>query len=203
MLLAAYGTNLAPSTQIAGIQPLPLSLAGASATVNGISAPLWFVSPGQMNIQIPYETTSGTAVLGVNNNGQVASYIFQVTPTAPGIFVSNSSIVPESSGAPGQTIVCFVTGDGDVTPTLTTGATPSAGTPLSQFPRSRQPLTMTVGGENATIVFNGIVTGLIGVTQVNFTIPSDAKPGVQPVVVTVGGLSSTPASFTVTAKPGS
>ena len=199
-LIAIYGTNLAPATVSAARQPLPLTLSGVSVTVNGVSAPLWFVSPGQINLQIPYETTAGTAVLGVKNNGQVASYVFPVAPTAPGIFAFEGSTVPYSSGDPGQTLVCFITGDGDVTPTLGSGATPPAGTSLSQFPQSRQTLTMTIGGEQAKIVFNGIVTGLIGVTQVNFTIPADLPPGLQPVVVTVGGVSSVPVNIKVNAK---
>jgi len=199
-LVAVYGTNLAPETRSAATQPLPIALSGVSATVNGVSAPLWFVSSGQINLQIPYETSAGTAVIGVRNNGQVASFTFQVSPSGPGIFAFQGNTVPFASGNPGQTIVCFITGDGDVTPTLVSGATPPSGTSLANFPQSRQPLTMTIGGEQAKIVFNGIVTGLIGVTQVNFTIPPDLSPGPQPVVVTVGGVASTPVNLTVVAK---
>jgi uncharacterized protein (TIGR03437 family) len=197
-LIAVYGSSLAPAQLIAGIQPLPLTMSGVSATVNGIAAPLWFVSPSQINLQIPYETTAGPAVLGVNNSGQIASYLFDVAPTAPGIFAFNGSLVPFATGAQGQTIVAFITGDGDVTPSLATGATASSSATLAQLPKSRQALSLTVGGEKAAVVFNGIVPGLIGVTQVNFTIPGDAKTGVQPVVVTVGGVSSAPVNVTVT-----
>jgi uncharacterized protein (TIGR03437 family) len=78
-------------------------------------------------------------------------------------------------------------------------ASPSPFLSLAQLPASRQPLTLTVGGEQATIVFDGIVSGFIGVTQVNFNIPTDVPTGVQPVVVTVGGVSSAPVNLTVTA----
>jgi uncharacterized protein (TIGR03437 family) len=74
---------------------------------------------------------------------------------------------------------------------------------LSELPASRQPLTLTVGGEQAAIAFDGIVSGLIGVTQVNFTIPPDAQTGVQPVVVNVGGVPSAPVNLTVTAAAAS
>jgi uncharacterized protein (TIGR03437 family) len=107
--------------------------------------------------------------------------------------------VPFASGTPNQTLVCFITGDGDVTPTLVSGATAPATNNIANYPQSRQPLTMTIGGESAKILFNGIVTGLIGVTQVNFTIPGDLAPGPQPVVVTVGGVPSLPVNLTVTA----
>jgi uncharacterized protein (TIGR03437 family) len=176
-------------------------MSGVSATVNGIAAPLWFISPAQINLQIPYETTAGPAVLGIDNSGQIASYLFNVAPTAPGIFAFNGNLVPYATGAQGQTIIAFVTGDGDVTPSLATGATASSGLTLAQYPKSRQALSLTVGGEKAAVVFDGIVPGLIGVTQVNFTIPADAQTGVQPVVVTVGGVSSAPVNLMVT--PGS
>ncbi|MDE3196450.1 MAG: Ig-like domain repeat protein [Acidobacteriota bacterium] len=198
-LIAVYGAGLAPDTDSAAIQPLPLEIFGTSATVNGVAAPLWFVSSGQVNLQIPYETAAGTAVLGVMNGGKVASYLFNVVPAAPGIFTFTGGPVPFASGSPGQTLVCFITGDGDVTPSLASGASVPSGTPLSKFPHSRLPLTMTIGGEPAQIVFNGIVPGLIGVTQVNFTIPADLQPGPQPMVVSVGNASSEPVTLTVTA----
>jgi uncharacterized protein (TIGR03437 family) len=200
-LIAVYVSNMAPAQQSAAIQPLPLTMSGISATVNGIAAPLWFISPAQINLQIPYETTAGPAVLGIDNSGQIASHLFNVAPTAPGIFAFNGNLVPYATGAQGQTIIAFVTGDGDVTPSLATGATASSGLTLAQYPKSRQALSLTVGGEKATVVFDGIVPGLIGVTQVNFTIPGDAQTGVQPVVVTVGGVSSAPVNLMVT--PGS
>ena len=56
---------------------------------------------------------------------------------------------------------------------------------------------MTIGGENASIAFIGIPSGLAGVTQINFTVPTDAPQGVQPVVVKVGTASSPPVNFQV------
>jgi uncharacterized protein (TIGR03437 family) len=199
-LVAVYGNNLAPATLSAAIQPLPLKLSGVSATVNGISTPLWFISPGQINLQIPYEVSAGPAVLGVNNNGEISSYSLQVSPSAPGIFAFEGALVPIASATAGQTIFGFITGEGDVTPSLPTGASPASGTALRNLPQSRQPVSITVGGSSAPIVFNGIVPGLIGVTQVNFTVPSDVPPGVQPVIVTVGGVVSSPVNLTVAAR---
>ncbi len=199
MILSVFGAQLAPSTQSASTLPLPLALAGVSATVNGIPAPLYYVSPGQLNIQIPYEAGAGSAVLGVNNNGQVASYIFTVAPSAPGIFTdSSSALVPFSSGKPGDTLTLFITGEGDVSPTLATGSSPFTFTPLALLPQPRLPLSVTVGGVTAVISFGGIPPGLAGVTQVNFVIPNNATPGLQPVVVTVGGVASGAANLTVT-----
>jgi uncharacterized protein (TIGR03437 family) len=92
MLLSVFGSQLASGTQVVGSFPLPVSLAGASATVNGVAAPFYYASPSQLNIQIPYETGIGPAVLGVNNSGQVASYVFTVAASAPGIFTLGRAV---------------------------------------------------------------------------------------------------------------
>jgi uncharacterized protein (TIGR03437 family) len=200
MSMAVFGRALSPATSVAPSLPLPLTLSGVSATVNGITAPLYFVSPGQINLQIPYETGAGPAVLAINNNGQITSFPFQVSPSAPGIFAANGALVPQASAAQGTPVAMFITGDGDLTPTLATGATPVAGTALKNLPQPRLPLTVTVGGVAATVVFEGVTNGLAGVTQVNFTVPAGAPTGVQPVVVTVGGVPSAPVNLTVTAS---
>ena len=84
--------------------PLPLSISGVEVLVNGIAAPLYYVAPGQLNVQIPYETTaSGSAVASINNNGQVTTQSFQMAAAAPGIFTdSTGALVPTSAAALGQ-----------------------------------------------------------------------------------------------------
>jgi uncharacterized protein (TIGR03437 family) len=153
-----------------------------------------------LNVQIPYETGSGTAVLGVNNNGQVAHFEFQVQPSAPGIFMTldgASNLVPYASGQRGQVLLAFVTGEGAVAPALITGK-PTTTSDITKMPAPTLPATITVGGVPATINFIGIPTGLVGVTQINFTIPPTAALGKQPVIVTVGGVASAPVNLTVT-----
>jgi uncharacterized protein (TIGR03437 family) len=200
MILSVFGTQLAPSTQTASSLPLPLTLAGVSASVNGVPAPLYFVSPGQINLQVPYETGAGTAVLGVNNNGTVASSTFPVSAAAPGTFTDPNhpgALVPFSTGKRGDTLLAFITGDGLVSPMLATGASPFIATPFSLLPQPLLPVGVTVGGVPARIAFSGVAPGLAGATQINFVIPDNAPPGVQPVVVTVGGVASQSASVTI------
>jgi uncharacterized protein (TIGR03437 family) len=200
-LATVWGSALAPATQQAGSLPLPLAMLGVSVTVNGVPAPLLYVSPGQMNIQIPYETGAGTAVLGVNNNGQVASFSFQAAISWPGIF-PHAFIDPTgaavASAPQGGILTLFITGDGDASPPVTTGAPPAADTPLASLPAPRLPVTVTVGGVPATIFFLGIPTWSVGVTQINFLVPPDAPLGPQPVVVTAGGAPSAAETLTVT-----
>ena len=199
MMMTITGSQLAPSSALSNGSPLGLTMAGVSVTVNGIAAPLYSVSPGSITVQIPYETGAGPAVLGVNNNGQVSSYSFQVAPAAPGIFTDqNGSLIPASSGQAGRTALLYITGDGSVSPALADGATPPPGTPQARLPQPRLPVTVTVGSQPAQVVFAHIPSGFVGRTQISFMIPPDAPLGVQPVVVTVGGVPSQPANLNVT-----
>jgi len=199
MLLSVYGTALGDFAQSAGTIPLPQYLAGFEASVNGVTAPLYYVAPGQVNIQIPYETEPGTTMLTVGNPYVNVNYNLKIVPAAPGIFMSNGfTAAPFSSAGRGQITTLFITGEGQVSPALATGATPSSGTPLSRLPKPLLPVTLTVGDQNATIDFIGIPSGLVGVTQINYTVPANTPLGVEPVVVSVGGVASQTANLTVT-----
>jgi uncharacterized protein (TIGR03437 family) len=200
MQVGVYGSGLAPSTAQTTRIPLPFSLGGVSATVNGVSAPVYFVSPGQVDIQIPYETGLGTAVLAVNNNGQVASFSFPVSVAAPGIynfFIDNNTGTP-ASGRAGDVMTMFASGVGDMTPSLATGAGPSSLTPIRNLPKPRLPVTVTVGGEPADVAFAGNASGLVGAIQINFTVPADLPPGPQPVVLSIGSAASDPVNLMLT-----
>jgi uncharacterized protein (TIGR03437 family) len=193
MVLSVFGTNLASSTKLASL-PLPVTVAGVSATVNGIYAPLYYISPLQLNIQIPYETAAGTALLAVSNNGLVATYSFTVSASAPGIYLqSGNAITPNAAGKRGQTYTLFITGAGEVSPPIATGAAPSA----KQVPVPLLAVSMTVGGVAANMQYVGIPSWSVGTLQINFTVPPNAPLGLQPVVVTVGSAASAAANFTV------
>jgi uncharacterized protein (TIGR03437 family) len=198
-ILSVFGSQLSPVTASASAVPLPISISGVAVLVNGIAAPLYYVSASQLNVQIPYETTThGPVTLSVNNNGQVATQSFQVTPAAPGIFTdATGALVPTPTGAPGQEIAFYITGAGAVSPAVSTGAAPAASTTLANLPVPVQTTTVTIGGATATIDFIAIPSGLVGVTQVNVQVPSGIASGAQAVVVTVGGVASAPATITI------
>jgi uncharacterized protein (TIGR03437 family) len=59
-------------------------------------------------------------------------------------------------------------------------------------------VTVTVGGVPADVSFVGIPSGLVGVTQINFTVPQSAPAGSQPVIVTIGSAASPAATLSVT-----
>ena len=202
MILSVFGANLTNSATalFAPSVPLPVSLGGTTVTVNGVPAPFYYASKTQLNIQVPYETGSGYALLAVVNGGQVFGMYFLVSDAAPGIFVgANSSLVPTSTAKRGDVLTLFMTGEGDVTPPIATGATPTTDTPLSQLPVPRlKPFTITVAGTAVTPLFVGIPYGLVGETQINFPVPANAPLGTQPVVVTVGTVSTVAATINIT-----
>jgi uncharacterized protein (TIGR03437 family) len=200
MILTIMGAHLASTTLAAANLPLPVQLGGVSVMINGVPAPLWYVSSAQLNIQIPYETPINTSVtLTVTNNSQSASTSFIAAAAAPGIFIdTQGDPVPFSSGAPGQTLTMYVTGVGAVSPGVIDGAAPAAGTPLNLLPQPAQETSVTIGGVNAPIEFIGIPWGLVGVLQINYQVPAGAPIGPQPVVFTVGNLASNVATLTVT-----
>jgi uncharacterized protein (TIGR03437 family) len=205
MLLSVYGTNLANTTQTASGSPLPFSVAGVSATVNGLAAPLTYVSPSQINLQIPYEAGAGPAVLGIDNNGQVAGFAFQIAPAAPAVFADSSgNLLPSATVLQGGTTTLYLTGGGDVSPLIATGQAQPSGTAAANLPTPLLPVSVSVGGVSAFVQFAGIPGGLIGTLQVNFTVPATAPAGSQPLVVTVGGKASPPVNlnvFPVTSAP--
>jgi len=198
MLLAVYGNFLATPTATASGNPLNYSLAGVSAFVNGLAAPVTYASPSQLNVQVPYSAGAGPAVLGINNNGQIAGFSFQMSPASPGIYAdANGNLVPNPLVKAGTALALYVTGTGEVSPALKTAYSPAAGTALANLPVPVLPLSVTVAGQPAFVEFAGITPGLIGVTQVNILVPSSTPLGNQPVVVTVGGAPSAPVNIVV------
>jgi uncharacterized protein (TIGR03437 family) len=198
-LISLYGSQLSLTTQQASSLPLPMALSGLAATINGIVAPLMYISADQVNVQIPYEATPGTsATLTLNNNGQTASQVIGIATVAPGIFVNqNGAVVPTSSAQAGQEIAIYVTGAGAVSPGVADGAAPSSSTSASSLPMPVQPTMVTVGGAIANIQFVGIPDWSAGVVQINFTVPQGLASGQQQVVVTVGGVASASALLTI------
>jgi uncharacterized protein (TIGR03437 family) len=205
MVMAVFGTGLGSLSQAASVTPLPEYMAGVEAVMCPVSCatattywnvPLYYVGPNQVNLQIPYEA-SGSVDLSIGNPYANVDYYFTVSATAPGIFTfldGTQDVNPSRTASAGQTTFLFITGEGKVSPSLSDGTSPAAGTPTAKLPKPVQAVTVTVGGINAPTTFVGIPSGLVGVTQINFTVPSTVPKGRQPVIVTVG-TTSTPAAY--------
>ena len=200
MILSVFGSQLAPNVATASSVPLPVSMAGVAATVNGVAAPLYYVSPGQVNLQIPYDTAvNSPATLTINNNGQITTHQINLSSAAPGIFTDQNGVaVPNGTASRGQIVTLFITGTGAVTPAVATGAAPDAGLSTANLPKPQQNLTVTVGSMQATVEFAGIPAGLVGVTQVNYQVPASVNVGPQAVTVSIGGVPSASVVLNVT-----
>ncbi|MEO8595815.1 MAG: IPT/TIG domain-containing protein [Candidatus Solibacter sp.] len=198
-LIAIYGTNLAGGLAQADKTPLPTTLDGTSVTIDGAKIPLLFVSSGQVNAQVPYETKPGTVKLAVQaGSGNSAPVDIQVAATGPGVFSplqSNHVLAlnladatlnsAQSPAKVGQYVTAYLTGQGAVNPAAPTGdVAPSD--PLSLPVAAVQ---VKIGGKLATLQFAGLAPGFVGLMQMNILIP-DVPAGELPFEVSVGGVSA-------------
>lgn len=217
-LASVYGTNLASGVSGAdAAPPLPFFLGGASVTIAGTPAALLYVSPGQINLQIPSINISRlTIVPMVIKQGQFTSSIdVKLQPFAPAIFTINSQgsgqaaalingtaalaapmgTVPGAQPASiGQTIALFCTGLGPVRFFVGDG-NPA---PLTTPDATTTTPTLTVGGVLITPLFSGLAPGFVGLYQVNFAVPAGAPTGdAVPLVLTIGGVISNTATIAI------
>ena len=208
-VLSIFGSQLAPATGGAPSIPLPMMMAGTVVTINGIPAALYYVSPGQLNVQIPYEVPAGSAaVLRVNNNGESVFTNFKVTATAPEIFAMNSQGTGQGAilntsyqladashpATPGSTyILIYCTGLGAVSHQPADG-TASPLSPLAETPTPQ----VTIGGVAATVNFSGLAPGFVGEYQVDALVPASVAAGsAVPVTVSLGGATSNTVTIAV------
>ncbi len=191
-LISIYGVNLAPSAAAAISLPLPLSLNGTSVTINGIDAPLEFVSGGQINAQVPFEVAPGSTSLSIRAGALKSSPVsFAVQAVAPGVLpvvqncLDGSVNSAQSPVQVGQFITLWVTGQGPIDTPIATGEA----APADPIALPLAAIRAQIGGQDAQVVFAGMAPGLAGLMQVNLVVPTTAA-GQQPVVVKVGEVVS-------------
>jgi len=187
-LITIFGSNLANGAMSAPTGRLPRSLGGLTLSINGIAAPLLFVSPGQVNAQVPFEVTEGPAKVNLQLAGMPPVLIpLTIADAAPGLF-PNIQNTPDHPASVGSAVTVYVTGQGAVTPSVSTGeAAPGA----AVFP-----VTATVGNRQATITFSGLSPDSAGLFQIRLIVPRVAA-GSHPLVITVNGVASNSRSLNV------
>ena len=173
--------------------------------VNGVAAPLYYVSPGQINFQVPWATpTTGTVNVAVLvNGGSSNTAAVAVGTAAPGLFYlpGGAAIVqntpsytlndPSNPAPTGSTIVAYLTGSGPVSPAA------KDGTPTNVLTNATSAVTAKIGSADATVSFTGLTPGFIGLVQMNIVVPSGLTPGVYPLSVTIDGQTSNSATIAV------
>ena len=202
-----FGANLSTATATAGPGTLPLTLGGVTVTIAGRQVPLLYVSPTQINFQVPPDTSLGRSEIIVSQSPTLlAKAALQVNPSAPGIFLQiqgdptraaalNQDLTPNNPSSParaGTYVLMFLTGTGEILPAIATGQ-PAPLTPLSN---AQLTVNATIGPRPVTIQFAGRAPGFLG-DQVNLLIPADLPAGDYPVVIRVDGVVSNSALISV------
>ncbi len=208
-IASLFGTRLASGTAAATTKPLPLTLSGTQVLVNDAAAPLFFVSPGQINFQMPIEVTGNSASVAVVSGG-VRGPTLQIKTASetPGIFSSQPGTLGQGAvlnqdfsansidnpAAPGSVIQIFATGLGATNPALPTGR-PGATAP--PFNTTVATPTALVNGAAAPVHFSAVAPGFIGLYQVNVQVPASTPTGGATLQVQIGGRSSNIVTFAV------
>jgi uncharacterized protein (TIGR03437 family) len=187
-----FGSGMSPVTQVASL-PYPTTLGGVQVTINGIPAPIYAVSPGQISIIIPFATPAYSfATAQVVNNGSKSNPVTLYSATsAPGVFTTsqngvgpaavthaNGAVVTAANPAmAGETLVVYVTGLGAVSPPVKDG-TAAPVSPLSMVVDSNVYVEIEDQHSNyhsTKTVFKGLAPNFAGLYQINFTLPTGAN----------------------------
>jgi uncharacterized protein (TIGR03437 family) len=223
-IVAAFGTQLATGTQIASSQPLPTSLLNTTVTVNGVDAPLFFVSPGQVNYLIPSNVSAGDAeviITSTQGNGDqiISRGPIKIAQTAPAIFTANANGIGAPAAVTGR-----VNENGqfvfDPTPPfepdpLHPGLVVPAPIDVGTNDRPAFLILFGTGLRNALAgsaraVIGGVdvpvtpvaAPGFTGLDQINLPIPVSLKgSGIVDVTLVINGVSSNTAKVNLAGTP--
>jgi len=203
-----YGQNLAPTTRewrasdFTGDQA-PVSLDGVRVRINGQPAYVSYISPGQVNAQVPSTVAAGDATVTVTNDqGMSTAYRIAAKASQPGflafreyniahdqflgaLFPDNMTYVlppnfdpslPSRPARAGDTIILYGIGFGPVTPEVAPGRIAPPG--LTSLQSS---LVIRIGNLPAKVVYAGLAPGYVGLYQFNVEVPAGV-PGTLPTV---------------------
>ena len=203
-LISIYGQQMSPVNIATSQIPLPTALGDSCLTVNGVAVPMLFVSPQQINGQLPVNV-DGNAQMTLRTPGGISdNFNFGILPAAPSIFRSGTAgpetglatitradngelITPTNPVHPGDSIVIWATGLGRTTPSIDSGM-PAPSDPL---PYAVIQPTVLIGGVALDIQYAGLVPGSVGLYQINATVPRSVPLGLSmPLLVTQGGSST-------------
>src|SRR5262249_52280908 len=145
----------------------PKSLASVSVTINGIAAPLYYVSKGLINGQVPYEVQPGPATVVVTVSGsQPAQVSATVVAANPGLLLYNGAALavnpdasvntPTSPATPNNFAILYLSGIGIPDHPVATGAPAPSAEP---FARVNYPYTITVGATPVAVPYFGLAPG--------------------------------------------
>jgi uncharacterized protein (TIGR03437 family) len=203
-LISIFGSDLSPVNLATQEIPLPTALGDSCLTVNGLPVPMLFVSPGQINAEMPFETVGDVTLVLRTPGGVSDNFNLVVLPGAPGVFQSgvagpetniptimrsddNQLVTASNPVHKGDTLIIYLTGLGQTNPAMGDGQ-PGPSSPLAV---ALNPPTVTLGGVGLSVAFAGISPGEVGVYQINVTVPGGVPQGLQvPLVISQSGAST-------------
>jgi len=208
-LATVFGSGFSASTAGA-TAPLPTKLNGVTVNINNQPVPVLFVTPNQVNFQVPWGTPVGSASITVSGNGLTSPAInVPVLAAAPGLFFQSSgqAIVqnqdsslnsPANSARVGSTIVAYGTGSGPLDHAVSDGvATPFS--PLSTVTSTSSATFSTAAGSaTAQVSFAGLTPGFIGLLQMNIVVPTTLNTADYLLTLVINGQKSNAATVSVT-----
>lgn len=205
-----YGTFLSFSTASlssadaqGGLLPVQLAGTGVTVVVDGLAAPVWYVSPSQVNFLVPGGLRPGRNVdVWLSRDGKAGPIVsVRLAAESPGLFAADPETVIAvkldgslvKMGQParsGESVILFATGLGATTPDTPYRQVPRGAASLSRLSDFRILLNgLAVGAEN--IGYAGVAPGFAGLYQINFTVPAEA-PGNPEIRIAIGSATSPP-----------
>jgi uncharacterized protein (TIGR03437 family) len=185
-IVSIHGMHLAPFTEAGPASPLAQSLAGAVVRLGDRLLPLMFVSPEQINLQLPYEVEPGAYKLILEAAGQTPLAVdLNVQRNAPGLFhemiadepvalathADGSAVTAENPAKPGERIAIAGTGFGPYERAPLTGFA----TPPGSLYRCVDAVELWSGEETWEVEFAGAAEGLAGIDVVRFRVPAGGR----------------------------
>jgi uncharacterized protein (TIGR03437 family) len=199
-IVSAFGLNLATSTESAGEFPLPTLLGGSKVMIKDssgieVAAPLFYVSPTQINYQVPAGTVLGPAVVRVTSGaGRVFTGLMLISEVAPALFTLNqagsgaAAALDAFNFAGGPFAAIRSDGQPNIISFFGTGlgadATGEDGIDVSSS------VETTIDGLAATTAFAGSAPGFVGLNQINVVLPIGLSPGSHTVAISRNGVRS-------------
>lgn len=204
--ISIYGNGLASSAVSATSLPFPKTLGGVSVSINGVNAPLYYVSPTAIICIVPYELTGNSATIIVTNNNTASNSVtVGALPFSPGVISANDygfgdGVITHANGtlvnsaspaAVNETVVMYVLGLGGLSTAVADGA---GATGIDNA--TAQPF-VAIGGNLAQVGYWGLTVDA-GLYQINFTIPPGTPSGEQSVAVLSANSTAAELNETVT-----